>query len=389
MLLTAALAPALGARPVRPRCAAWGEAVAGVRSEVLAWVAKSERKHLPHGYPLAALLLCLEEEGGAGGSGVSAGGSSTASASAAPQLRAFVEGPLPRALRERPSRGAALECLRTAARFYGAHTGRPPPGGDALWQAIAAAVAQLPAALRRTGGIAARSEPEQADCLADICAAVAQVEPSLALEQLLPELIAPRGEPALGDGPAAGLRALAACCAVAGAGPPRGGGAPLAEACAAGLAQALARLRQGGSALGELGIGGALPAPLRAALGAAARAAAAALPAAAASAAAGKPAQDGGGAAAALTALLGCVPYAVADEWRGARGAEALCPFARSRRRRAAPRHARRRRRARRAAGRGDGAGAASGGRERGRRSCGRVPGARSRSRVARCRSAC
>jgi hypothetical protein len=297
-LLAALLAPALGRRP-RPPGAAWRDALAAVRAEVFAWVAKSERKHLPHGYPLAAALLCAEEE--------------------APQLRAFVEGPLARAAKERPSRGAALECLRAACAFYGAAHGRPAPG-EPLWGALASAVGALPSALRRSGGLS-RAEPEQGECVAAIAVAAAQIDPALALETLLPDLIAPRGEAPLGDGPAAGLRALTACCAVAGAGAPRGGGAPLAEATPAGLSRACERIRAGASALGELGIGGALPAPLRAALGAAARAAAATLPPA-------KPATPlDAGVCAALVALLGAVPYALPDEWRGARLADALPPF--------------------------------------------------------------
>jgi hypothetical protein len=297
-LLAALLAPSLGRRP-RPPGAAWRDTLGAVRAEVFAWVAKSERKHLPHGYPLAAALLCAEEE--------------------APQLRAFVEGPLARAARERPSRGAALECLRAACAFYGAAHGRPAPG-EPLWGALASAVAGLPGALRRSGGLS-RAEPEQGECVAAIAAAAAQIDPALALETLLPELIAPRGEAPLGDGPAAGLRALTACCAVAGAGAPRGGGAPLAEATPAGLARACERIRAGASALGELGIGGALPAPLRAALGAAARAASATLPPS-------KPAVPlDAGVCGALVALLGAVPYALPDEWRGVRLADALTPF--------------------------------------------------------------
>eukprot|EP00959_Pyramimonas_sp_CCMP1952_P205040 4287414-Pyramimonas_sp.AAC.1 len=40
----------------------WFEAVNFVRSEVGAWVKSSEKKHLPAGYPLVTVLLCLGDD---------------------------------------------------------------------------------------------------------------------------------------------------------------------------------------------------------------------------------------------------------------------------------------------------------------------------------------
>ena len=300
--LCAGLAAWLGPATVAqgPRAASWAEALAAVRVETLAWVAKAERKHIAHGYPLVSALLCAEADEA--------------------QLRSFLEGPLLRALRDkdRPVRTAALDSLRTAVRFYAATRSKAPNAApDALWVATGAAIAAIPASFRRAGG-SSRSfiSDSDFDALASIAAYAVQVDSVLVLEGLLPDL--------LKDGPSsdasvAALRALKSVVSAAGAAPTQEG-RYVQSFGDAGLAQALTRMRRGLAALGELGIGGALPAQLRSALGTVARAASGML------SSTSTPAVKKGEQALLASvdssacdmacALLDCVPFVMPDEWR-------------------------------------------------------------------------
>ena len=307
--LCAGLAAWLGPATVAkgPRAAPWAEALAAVRVETLAWVAKAERKHLAHGYPLVSALLCAEADEA--------------------QLRAFLEGPLLRALRDkdRPVRTAALESLRTAVRFYAATRSRAPNAApDALWVATGAAIAAIPASFRRAGG-SSRSFISDSDfeALASIAAYAVQVDSVLVLEGLLPDLLK---DGPTSDAAVAALRALKSVVSVAGAVPTQGG-LFVHSFGDDGLAQALTRMRRGLAALGELGIGGTLPVQLRTALGTVARAASGMLATTAAPAV-----KKDEQASQALVdssacdmgcALLDCIPFIMPDEWRN-NGALAL-----------------------------------------------------------------
>ena len=317
-LLTSTLSPLLGCTPAPAHRAEWLDALACVRADLLAWVAKSERKHLCAGYPLVAVLLCAE----------------AAQEHDAPQLRAFLDGPAARCLRdkERGTRLAGLECLNAGLRFYGAARGTPPPPeqpGPPLWQSLAGLLNAVPGALRRGGSVTARGEEGLAEssALVDTCAALAvQLAPHLVLDGLLPDMLAAKG----GDHPlnelaTCGCRALLACVAVSGAS--RGAASPLALPSPDGLDQALQRVRDGQQSLGV-----APPAQLRACLGALVVAAAALFSPGGAS-------HEGGPASEAQTAccasLLGLVPWLVPDEWVSSGGEErmaavltslALCP---------------------------------------------------------------
>lgn len=280
-----------------PRPLAWAEALAAVRVETLAWVA-AERKHVAHGYPLVSALLCAEADD--------------------VQLHAFLEGPLLRALRdkERAVRSAALESLHTAIRFYAALRSRPPQAApDKLWVAIAAAIAAIPASFRRVGGVPFAVADAAFDAVVSIAACAVQVDSALVLETLLPELL--KEEPS-SEAAILALRALTSVVSVAGLKLPlqeRHNLPP--ELCAQpGLVHALTRIRRGHAALGELGIAGALPAPLRSALGAIARAASAALTSTAVVAKTSEQALIDGASGAMVCALLDCIPFVIPDEWR-------------------------------------------------------------------------
>ena len=288
------LAPATVAQG--PRAAAWAEALAAVRVDTLAWVAKAERKHMAHGYPLASALLCAEAD--------------------EVQLRAFLEGPLLRALRdkERAVRAAALESLCTAVRFYAATRSRPPHGApDELWVATAAAIAAIPASFRRAGGSQPFVADAAVDTLASIAASAVQVDCALVLEVLLPELLK---EPPSSEAAVAALRALTGVVAVAGVEPMQDTHSAPPACDEAGLAHALTRMRRGQAALGELGIGGALPVQLRSALGTVARAASAVLASASVVNKKGEQPSIDATTCAMVCALLDCVPYVMPDDWR-------------------------------------------------------------------------
>ena len=310
--LCAGLATWLGPATIAqgPRAAAWAEALAAVRVETLAWVAKAERKHLAHGYPLVSALLCAEADEA--------------------QLRAFLEGPLLRALRDkdRPVRTAALDSLRTAVRFYTATRCRAPNAApDALWVATGAAIAAIPASFRRAGG-SSRSFIADSDfeALASIAVYAVQVDSVLVLEGLLPDLLK---DGPTSDASVAALRALKSVVSAAGAVPTQEG--QFVQSFGdAGLAQALTRMRRGLAALGVLGTGGALPVQLRSALGSVARAASGMLATTASPAV--KKGEQGlqalldSSACDMACALLDCVPFIMPDEWRNDGALAAVLP---------------------------------------------------------------
>ena len=299
-LLTSILSPLLGCAPVPSRRAEWLDTLASVRADLLAWVAKSERKHLFAGYPLVAVLLSAE----------------AALEPDAPQLRAFLDGPVSRCLRdkERGTRLAGVECLNAGLRFFGAAHGTPPgQPGPPLWQSLAGLLAAVPGALRRGGSAAARGEEgiAESSALVDTCAALAvQLAPHLVLDSLLPDMLAARG----GDHPlnelaTCGCRALLACVTVSGS----AAQAPLLLPSPDGLDQALRRVRSGQQSLCVA------PSPqLRACLGALVQAAAAMF----------SPQWDSGASsdaqAACCASLLGLMPWVVPDEWVSSGGDERM-----------------------------------------------------------------
>jgi hypothetical protein len=301
VLLTNCLSPLLGCAPVPSRRAEWLDVLAGVRAEILAWVAKSERKHLFAGYPLVAVLLSAE----------------AALEPDAPQLRAFLDGAVSRCLRdkERVTRLAGVECLNAGLRFFGAAHGAPPPGqpGPPLWQSLAGLLAAVPGSLRRGGSAAARGEEgiAESSSLVDTCAALAmQLAPHLVLDSLVPDMLAARGgDHALNELATCGCRALLACVAVSG----NAAQAPLLLPSPDGLDQALHRVRSGQQSLGV-----APPPPLRACLGALVQAATGLF----------SPQGDSGPSsdaqAACCASLLGLVPWVVPDEWVSSGGDERM-----------------------------------------------------------------
>ena len=293
-----------------------------MRVETLAWVAKAERKHAAHGYPLvrargldiAARLLVLRADMRALSTLPQVSALLCAEADEA-QLRAFVEGPLLRALRdkERAVRSAALESLHTVVRFYAATRNRAPHAApDGLWVATSTAIAAIPASFRRAGGVSRAFVSDAAvEVLVSIAAWTVQVDSALVLEATLPDLLkdAPSSDAAV-----AALRALSGVVSVAGAESTRDVPKVLGEA---GLAQALKRVRRGHAALGELGIGGAVPVQLRSAIGTVARAASAALAHTTAPTKKGEQLAIDGAMCAMVCALLDCVPFVLPDDWRG------------------------------------------------------------------------
>ena len=264
---------------------AWTEALREVRSEMAAWLGRGERKHA-QALPLLVALLAAEREPGCA------------------QLTQLALGPLARGLRERSSRGAALEALSLA--LAAAHSAAEPQ----LWAALQPLCGEVPRALRR-GPQAVRGEAESeaafiAEALAQLLAAQPQQAADIACELLqLPEAL-----------PAVCRALLAAACA-AGDAP----GERMLPVSATALARALRRTGAGEAALPQLS---PLPSPLRSALGALARAAeplAHALPLPPSAADAPLAARD------ACCALLQLAPLVLPEEWSAAPGAS-LLPFA-------------------------------------------------------------